>query len=60
MGIMNSVGEFIQQSQRVLNVTHKPAGIEYRQIAISTAVGMAIVGAIGFIVHTAANLLRGF
>ena len=44
------VSDFISQSQRVLNVTHKPKGQEYEHIAKSTALGMLVVGAIGFVI----------
>ena len=51
MGMAESLNDFIAQSMRVINVTHKPQGAEYKQIAISTAVGTAVVGMIGFMVH---------
>ncbi|MBI5224954.1 protein translocase SEC61 complex subunit gamma [Candidatus Micrarchaeota archaeon] len=53
------LNEFIAQSQRVLNVTHKPAGPEFKQIAISTGIGIAVVGIIGFLIHMFANLAKG-
>ncbi|MFH1750072.1 MAG: protein translocase SEC61 complex subunit gamma [Candidatus Micrarchaeota archaeon] len=59
MGLKATIDDFISQSQRVLNITHKPAGIEYKQIATSTALGIAVVGIIGFLMHTLANLLKG-
>lgn len=59
MGMKMMLDDFILQSQRVLNVTHKPGGLEFKQIAISTAVGIAVVGIIGFIIHTFANLIKG-
>ncbi len=57
--IREMLNDFILQSQRVLNVTHKPGAVEFKQIAVSTAVGIAIVGGIGFLVHGLANLLKG-
>ncbi len=60
MGIAESLNDFIAQSIRVINVTHKPQGVEYKQIAISTAVGTAVVGIIGFLVHMLTNLMKGF
>ncbi|MEK6954545.1 MAG: protein translocase SEC61 complex subunit gamma [Candidatus Micrarchaeota archaeon] len=59
MTLMATINDFISQSQRVLNVTHKPGGVEFRQIAVSTAVGIGVVGAIGFLMHTIASLFRG-
>ncbi|MFH1443467.1 MAG: protein translocase SEC61 complex subunit gamma [Candidatus Micrarchaeota archaeon] len=58
-GLRTRLVDFYQQSLRVLNVTHKPAGPEYKQIAVSTAIGIAVVGTIGFLVHTLANILKG-
>ncbi len=59
MGLNESLKDFITQSQRVLNVTHKPAGPEFKQIAISTGIGITVVGVIGFLVHGLAKLLKG-
>lgn len=57
--ITGGITSFIQQSQRVLAITHKPKGPEYQQIAYSTAIGMAIVGMIGFVISMIAVFLRG-
>ena len=51
--------DFIKQSERVLNVTHKPSPQEYRHIAFSTALGMAVIGIIGFAISMASYYLRG-
>lgn len=48
MDIGAMVSDFFSQSERVLNVTHKPKGEEYEHIAKSTALGMLVIGAIGF------------
>ena len=51
------LNNFIGQSQRVLTVTHKPNQFEFRHIASSTAIGMALIGVIGlFIAYTAMGL----
>lgn len=50
---------FVKQSERVLNVTHKPDKIEYRQIATSTAIGMAVVGVVGYVISMVAYFIRG-
>ena len=51
--------DFVRQSERVLNVTHKPNGAEFKQIAVSTAIGVAVIGLIGFIITMASVVLRG-
>ena len=50
MDIGAMVSDFVAQSERVLNVTHKPRDEEYWHIAKSTALGMAAIGAIGFVI----------
>ena len=50
---------FLKQSERVLNVTHKPGPFEYRQIAYITGIGMLLMGAIGFLLSMAFHLSRG-
>ena len=59
MNIGEQLNDFIKQAERVLNVTHKPQGAEFKQIAVSTAIGVAVVGIIGFIITMASVLLRG-
>jgi len=60
-GFLNPITDFVKQSKRVLNVTHKPGKIEFRQIAYVTGIGMAIIGLTGFsismIVHFATGRL---
>ncbi len=56
--IVDGVQNFIMQSERVLNVTHKPRGQEYRQIAYITAIGMAVIGLTGFVISMIAFFLR--
>ncbi len=58
MNVVEGVKGFIAQSQRVLAVTHKPRGQEYRQMALTTAIGIAIIGTIGFLINLVSHLLR--
>lgn len=53
MDIGATIDDFISQSSRVLNVTHKPNGEEFSHIAKSTAAGIAVIGAIGFVISLA-------
>ncbi|MBI5226538.1 protein translocase SEC61 complex subunit gamma [Candidatus Micrarchaeota archaeon] len=59
MNVVEGFKGFIAQSQRVLAVTHKPRGQEYRQMAITTALGITIIGLIGFAINFIAHALRG-
>ena len=50
MDIIAMATDFIKQSERVLNVTHKPRREEYEHIAKSTALGIGVIGLIGFVI----------
>lgn len=52
------VTDFIEQSKRVLNVTHKPQDVEFRQMVLITGLGLVLIGIIGFIISMAAHYLR--
>ncbi len=56
--IIEPVQNFVKQSERVINVTHKPSPAEFRQISYITAIAMTVVGVIGFIISMAAYYLR--
>ena len=58
MDLMGMIKDFAKQSRRVLTITHKPRPMEYRQMALTTGIGMIIVGVIGFIISMAAFFLR--
>ena len=42
---------FIRECIRVLKVTKKPDKFEFKSIVKASALGMAIIGGIGFIIH---------
>lgn len=56
--VLQPVLDFAEQSKRVLNVTHKPQDMEFRQMAITTGIGLVIIGAIGFIISMVSHYLR--
>ncbi|MDP3742003.1 MAG: protein translocase SEC61 complex subunit gamma [Candidatus Micrarchaeota archaeon] len=56
--VFQPVLNFTEQSKRVLNVTHKPQDVEFRQMAITTGIGLALIGVIGFILSMVAHYLR--
>lgn len=58
-GPLAPVTSFVKHSERVLNVTHRPGPFEYKQIAYITALGMLVIGGIGFILSMAFHLARG-
>jgi protein transport protein SEC61 subunit gamma and related proteins len=54
-----SIVDFIKLCQRVLHVSKKPGREEFMNVAKITGIGVLIIGAIGFIINIAAQLLRG-
>lgn len=57
MDVKNELDEFIRKSERVVNVTHMPKQTEYNLIAKSTALGILVIGLIGFIIATIFRIL---
>ena len=58
-GPLAQITNFIKQSERVLNVTHKPGPFEFKQIAYITALGITIIGGIGFVISMVFHILLG-
>ena len=54
-----SLESFVAQSKRVIAITHKPGQAEYKQMSMTTAIGMAIIGIMGFLVAMFALFLKG-
>ncbi len=59
MSLKETVEGFFRQSERVLAVTHKPKEHEYRQMAITTAIGIALIGMIGFLITMGTYFIKG-
>jgi len=51
------VREFIGECKRVLRVTKKPDKQEFATIVKVSAIGMAVIGVIGFLIHMIKELL---
>jgi len=49
--------EFIRECTRVLKVTKKPTGIEFKTIVKASGLGMIVIGLVGFIIQMASLLL---
>lgn len=54
-----SMASFIKQCQRVLKVSKKPDREEFVNVAKVTAVGIIIIGVIGFVISIVAQLIQG-
>ncbi len=57
MNIKETTSDFIKQSKRVLKVARKPDREEYFNFAKVTAIGIAIIGVIGFVIVLIGQLL---
>ncbi|MBS3070640.1 protein translocase SEC61 complex subunit gamma [Candidatus Micrarchaeota archaeon] len=57
-GIAQSITAFIEQSQRVISITYKPKEMEFRQMAFTTAIGMLLLGVIGFVITLVSFVYR--
>ena len=51
------VKRFITESMRVLRVIKKPSKEEYKSIVKVTSLGIAVIGAVGFIIFLGKQLL---
>jgi protein transport protein SEC61 subunit gamma-like protein len=56
---MGKFKDFITECVRVIKVTKKPDKEEYMTIVKVSALGIAIIGFIGFTITMIANLIRG-
>ena len=57
MNIKETTSDFIKQSKRVLKVARKPDREEFIDFSKVTAIGIAIIGVIGFIIVLIGQLL---
>ena len=57
MNIKDTTSYFIKQSKRVLKVARKPDREEYFNFSKVTAIGIAIIGVIGFVIVLLGQLL---
>jgi len=51
------VKRFIKEAIRVLRITKKPSMEEYKSIVKVTSLGIAVIGAMGFIIFLSRQLL---
>ena len=57
MDMRERFDKFIKDSKRVLKVSRKPDRKEYMELAKVTAIGVAIIGVIGFIIVLLGSLI---
>ena len=57
MNVQEDIDKFIKDSKRVLKVSRKPDKEEYIELAKISALGVLVVGAIGFVVVLLGSLI---
>ena len=57
MNVQERLDKFVKDSKRVLKVSRKPDTQEYLEFAKITAIGILIIGVIGFIITLIAYLI---
>jgi len=57
MSLNESIKSFLKQCERVIKVARKPNREEYLNFAKVTAIGIAIIGAIGFVIYAIAQFV---
>ena len=57
MNVQESFTKFIKDSKRVLKVSRKPDGNEYLELAKISALGVVIIGGIGYIIVCLGHLI---
>ncbi len=57
MTVLGRLKEFISESRRVLKITKKPTGDEFRTIVKVSGIGILLIGLLGFFVQMAKQLI---
>ncbi|MDO5860423.1 protein translocase SEC61 complex subunit gamma [Methanobrevibacter sp.] len=57
MNVQERFDKFVKDSKRVLKVSRKPDKQEYIELAKVTAIGVAIIGVIGFVIVLLGSLI---
>jgi protein translocase SEC61 complex gamma subunit len=58
--VYTKIKSFILQSARVWHILKKPSNSELKTIAKVSAIGMLIIGALGFFISDIIRVLKGF
>jgi len=57
MSFQESIKRFFKECKRVLKVSKKPSSEEYMNFSKVTAIGIAIIGVIGFVIGLIAQVI---
>ncbi len=58
MELMNKIKSFVVQSKRVWHVLRKPTGEEFKTVSKVSAIGILILGALGFLIADGIKLVE--
>lgn len=56
--IRSYLKNFIASSKRVLKISKKPSGPEFKRIAQITGIGSFLIGMVGFVIYLAFNVVK--
>ncbi|MBE6499770.1 MAG: protein translocase SEC61 complex subunit gamma [Methanobrevibacter thaueri] len=57
MNVQEKFDKFIKDAKRVLKVSRKPDAKEYRELAKISALGVVVIGGIGYIIVCLGSLI---
>ncbi len=57
MNVQERFDKFVKDSKRVLKVSRKPDAQEYKELAKVSAIGVVIIGVIGFVIVLLGSLI---
>lgn len=60
MSLLKRINSFVVQSRRVWRVLRKPTGMEFKTVSKVSAIGILILGALGFLIADGIKLVTRF
>ena len=60
MAIMEKIKSFVIQSKRVWHLLRKPTSEEFKTVAKVSAIGLLVLGAIGFVIGDGIRILERY
>ena len=60
MSFVAKIKSFVVQSKRVWHVLKKPSAMEFKTIAKVSAIGLLIIGAVGFLIADIVKIIGRF
>ena len=57
MNVQERIDKFVKDSKRVLKVSRKPDAQEYKELAKVSAIGVVIIGVMGFVIVLLGSLI---